>query len=206
MRPALAVGRTGFRLFRAGSEAALSVLERLTGLEFLQMLSEFVLAFESLWDGVARRAREVEQLLRRPECGFLLVVGPDPVQSRRAEEFLARLHGEGIQLAGVVLNRMREWPGGGDPPELGSDERAHLAVELERALPERAREIPAVADCVARFSELARRDQRSLRRWRESTAGEKTPLRSIPLFPGEVRALDTLDHVAAHLMSEPGHV
>jgi anion-transporting ArsA/GET3 family ATPase len=59
-RPALAMGRTGFRLFRFGSATVLRAMERLTGIGFLRTISDFLLAFESMLEGFTTRAAEIE--------------------------------------------------------------------------------------------------------------------------------------------------
>lgn len=210
--PALAVGRTGFRVFRAGSDALFAAIERITGMEFLRMVSEFLLALESMWGGVARRARDVEELLRRPECGFLLVAGPDPVQERRAEQFLARLGQERIHLAGLVLNRVREWPAEGPSPRLGPAERDSLEGELRSALasgagvPDPDSLARELADLACRFAALACRDEESRSHWRTHPAAGEIPVRAVPLLPAPLGAFDTLELVASHLLEERANV
>lgn len=210
-RPALAMGRTGFRLFRFGSNAVLQIMERITGMEFLRMVSEFLLVFESLWEGIASRAREIEAVLRDPSTGFILVVGPDPVQVRRAEQFWARLSDEGIHLAGVVVNRVRSWPGDGPPPNLDGAPRdiaeRLLGERLAAAEPPfdpkpAARGLVAV---VARYSAQARRDSQitgHLSRALELADGD---VRVIPLFAEDVHALDALAMMSSHLVPERTH-
>lgn len=205
-RPAIAMGRTGLRLFRFGTGAVLQVLERVTGMEFLRMVSEFLLAFESLWDGVSARAREIERILREPGCGFVLVIGPDPVQARRAEEFRARLDDEGIHLAGAVLNRVHAWPGAGPIPSFPPGARAELAADLARDLDGAAFEpgeaARALVDTVTRYADLARRDAAIGRRVRDNLPLAATDVREVPLFAQDVHALDGLGRMAAWLCPE----
>ena len=207
-RPALAMGRTGFRLFRLGSNIFLPLVERITGIEFLRMVSEFLLAFESLWEGIGARAREIDKLLRDPVTGFLLVVGPDPVQRRRAAEFWERLDHEAIHLAGVVVNRIHDWPGGDTPPALDEAARARaigqLAARLDR--PTALADATALVDLVLRQARLARRD-----RGLGATLGHELPLdardvRVVPLFDEDVHALDALGRMAEHLVPEADRV
>jgi anion-transporting ArsA/GET3 family ATPase len=135
-RPALAMGRTGFRLFRFGSATVLRAMERLTGIGFLRTISDFLLAFESMLDGFTTRAAEIEALLRDPACGFVLVVGPDPEQARRALDFSARLQEDGIGLLGLVMNRVRTWPTSGPVPELDEVEAKRITERLAKGLAE----------------------------------------------------------------------
>jgi len=55
LHPAAVVGRASLRLFRSGSELVLRGLERITGLEFLTAISEFLLAFEEMLGGFSAR-------------------------------------------------------------------------------------------------------------------------------------------------------
>ena len=208
--PALAMGRTGFRLFRFGSNLFLPAIERITGIEFLRMVSEFLLAFEGLWAGVGSRAREIEKLLRAPESGFLLVVGPDPVQRRRAREFWARLDRESVHLAGLVLNRVRVWPGAGTIPALEPAQRRRARRALAEQLAAHGLEdAGATADelvaSVARYADLARRDLQLRAEFERSIPLDPGATRVVPLFTEDVNELAGLARMADHLFAEaPG--
>lgn len=204
VHPAAAVGRVGFRLFRATSELALKAMERVTGLEFLTSISEFLLAFETLLEGFMGRAHEVEQMLRDPNCGFLMIAGPDPEQVRRAHSFWERLDGEGIHLIGLVVNRVRRWPGEAPPP---SDESAQAdAVRwLTRALSKRQPEFdPAkVAQVLiataARQADLARRDAEMQAQLQKALPLDPSQVATIPLFSEDVHALEALANMCVCL-------
>jgi anion-transporting ArsA/GET3 family ATPase len=204
-RPALAMGRTGFRLFRLGSATVLRTIERVTGLEFLRTLSEFLLAFEAMLPGFRDRALETERLLRSEACGFLLVAGPDPVQTRLARAFSRRLEREGVRLLGVVANRVRTWPGEGSPPELGPPERKRAVERLRKCLAEAEPTLDAesvasaLVDAAARQSLLARRDEGALRELLESLGIRREQMRAIPLLPEDVHALPGLLQIARHV-------
>ena len=207
-RPALALGRTGFRLFRFGSATVLRALEMVTGLGFLRSISEFLLAFESMLEGFTQRAREIEELLRDPICGFVLVVGPDPEQARRAEDFWKRLQQERIHLLGLVMNRVRTWPGTGPTPKLGPAEAKRLTEALGKEL---ARHDPtfdpelAARELVATLTQqatLARRDSEVCARLEGAMGLAPAEVRKIPLFSEDVHALEGLRRMASHLFEE----
>lgn len=199
-RPALAMGRTGFRLFRAGSNLVLQVMERVTGVEFLRVVSEFLLAFESLWGEVATRAREIDAVLRDPGCGFVLVVGPDPVQARRAGEFRARLERERIRLIGAVLNRVRTWPGAAIPPPEALEAAAERLTGALRARGS-ALDPRGLVDAVRRQAALASRDSDLRARLVASLPVPPEDVRTVPLLDDE-GALPTLLGVASHVFEE----
>jgi anion-transporting ArsA/GET3 family ATPase len=209
LHPAAVVGRASLRIFRSGSELVLRTLERVTGLEFLTAISEFLLAFEEMLGGFTERAKEVSLLLRDPSCGFVLVTGPDLQQARSAESFWERLQTEGIHLAGLVLNRVHVWPGAGTPPaDNGADVEA-ATTWLARALaaqdpslvdaPGSARALVAATRAQAA---LARRDAGVRVRLEAALPLERDAIRVIPLFSEDVHELDALARMADLIFAE----
>ena len=206
------VGRASLRLFRGGSELVLRALERVTGLEFLGAISEFLLAFEELLAGFSARAREVERLLRDPSCGFVLVAGPDLAQARRAEAFWERLSAEAIHLVGLVMNRVHPWPGAGAPPP---DDPAERGARRSAGWRTRSRRrIRASTPPPARARSSARPARR--RRWRGATRAsarssrralplEADALTQVPLFAEDVHALDGLARMADAIFGRLDH-
>jgi anion-transporting ArsA/GET3 family ATPase len=205
LRPALAVGRRGFRLFRSGSQFALRVIERVTGLEFLRAISEFLFAFESMLGGFSERARAVETLLRDERTGFVLVVGPDAVQVRRAHEFWDRLARERIHLVGAVQNRVRRWPAREGPPSHDSAAQDEACVALRKALEtvgaggEADRMARELARMAARYASLAARDLALRRELSRALPVGEAEVRTIPLFAEDVHALEGLRRMAEAL-------
>jgi anion-transporting ArsA/GET3 family ATPase len=206
--PALSMGRTGLRLFRFGSSLTLGLIERITGLEFLRIVSDFLLAFESMLDGFTTRAREIESLLRSSACGFVLVVGPDPTQAQRAHEFWLRLREEQISLIGLVSNRTREWPGPEPVPDFSDAEleaaTRRLSEALARSEPGSAGEPAArlLVESAQRHARLARRDTQ-VREWLAARlAIPGGSLRVVPLFDEDIHVLASLRRMADHLFEE----
>ena len=195
------MGRTGFRLFRRSSETVLRLVERVSGLEFLRSISEFLLAFESMLGGFTLRAHEVEALLRSSRCGFLLVAGPNADQVRRAERFWSRLDEEKIRLVGLVLNRVHVWPGGSETPELSPDLSARARAWLERGLhdPEGAR---GLFETVSRQASLARRDHAFASRLAGALPLPSEAIRTVPLMAEDVHAIEGLRTLAAEIFAE----
>jgi anion-transporting ArsA/GET3 family ATPase len=97
--------RAQFNFFRQSSALTLKFLERLTGLEMLADLSEFLLAFSSMFDGVKERSRKVLALMSEPTTTFLLVCAPEPVSLDQADRFATRLTQDGMHISGVLVNR-----------------------------------------------------------------------------------------------------
>ena len=213
IHPAAVMGRAGFRIFRAGSELAMKALERLTGLEFLTTVSEFLLAFEAMLSGFMDRAHEVEQMLRDPSCGFVLVAGPDSEQVRRARSFWTRLEAERIHLAGLIVNRVRVWPGGEAPPvdaDSRKAARSWLSSALERQKPgfDPDKTAEVLVRTSSRLASLAARDARNLAQLRQALPLDSAHAHSIPLFAEDVHAFEALGRMTDYIFrldSESSH-
>jgi anion-transporting ArsA/GET3 family ATPase len=212
VHPAFAAGRLGLRIFQRGVERVLHLIERVSGVGFLQDLSDFLLAFEGMSEGFRERARAVRARLLGPESAFVLVAGPGAGSLYDALRFIDRLDGTGAPIAGVVLNRLRTWPGGGDPPARIPSQGT--LAEAERALahalaathgPDFPAERAAQAALAAadRYASAVRRDT-------EVTQGlSARALRAggfsvrVPELPRDVHDLAGLALVAGHLFG-PG--
>jgi len=97
--------RAQFNFFRQSSALTLKFLERLTGLEMLADLSEFLLAFSSMFDGLKERSRRVLSLMSERGTTFLLVCAPEPVSLGQVSRFAERLARDSMDVAGVLVNR-----------------------------------------------------------------------------------------------------
>lgn len=203
IHPAFSAGRLGVRWFQRGTRLALRLIEQVTGIGFLEDVSEFLLAFEGMAGGFRERAERVRALLRGPDAGFVLVAGPEGESVAQASEFFRRLEAFGVALEGVVANRVRLWPGGGAAPE--GEARPADVDALARALTAQAGpEYPAreaaraAAACAAGYAALVRRDERALRALRERVvAGGRRFWRSVPELPQDVCDLASLARVGA---------
>lgn len=111
LHPAFAAGRTGFRLFQRGAARVLKLLERVSGLGFLEDISGFLLAFEGMSEGFRERARTVKALLAGPQTGYVLASGPGADATAQGGALADRLEQSGVELSGLVVNRMHLWPG-----------------------------------------------------------------------------------------------
>ena len=214
LHPAFAAGRFGFRLFQRGARRVLQLIERVSGIAFLEDVSEFLLAFEGMSEGFRQRARKVEALLTGPETGFVLAAGPAAESVSHAESFLARLESTGVPLAGVVLNRARVWPEPGPPPAeipapgAADRARASLARALA-AVPGEALDAEAAADAAiaaaAEYASMVRRDEEATRELREHAGELGCFFRRVPELPRDVHDLDGLARVSNALFGGEGH-
>ena len=149
-----------------------------------------------LLGGFRERARLTSELLRSRACGFVLVAGPDPEQVRRAVAFSERLRQERVQLAGLVVNRMRTWPAG-LVPDTGAEACKQAQRWLEPALgTERAARLVEVA---RRQAGAARRDAEGAERIEKALALERGDMRRIPLLAEDIHTPRGLLRLRAHL-------
>jgi anion-transporting ArsA/GET3 family ATPase len=210
VHPAFAAGRVGFRLFQRPAQRVLRLVERVSGVAFLEDISEFLLAFEGMAEGFRERARRVRELLLGPEAAFVLAATPARESVSHALGFLEHLATTRVPLAAIVVNRVRVWPGpGGVPARVPLDgdvegARARLADALAR---EGGADFPAreaaraALDALAGYASLVQRDAECIAPLEARAAREGCALRRIPEFAHDVHDLDALAGVADHLFA-----
>jgi anion-transporting ArsA/GET3 family ATPase len=126
--------------------AILKGLQRWTGMNLLQDLSDFAANFEHLVEGFQTRARDVEQALRGRATSFVIVTTPEPETVAATVAFAHELRQERFPIAGIIANRVH-----GFPP---------LAPSAGEPYPDPLRR-KLVAN-YADFTALARRDAKAL--------------------------------------------
>ena len=186
----LAPGGVTRGLFGRGASLMLSVFARVTGVNLVGELSGFFGSLSSLTGGFRERARGVEQLLRDPVTGFLIVTSPEPEPAREAAFMHAQLLRAKMPFTGLIVNRFHERGLEGHTPEQVAQ---LLLAELGAPLAGR------VAANLADFDLLARRDRKSVAELSEQL-GEGDPL-LVPHLDGDVQDLRGLAVIAERLFS-----
>jgi anion-transporting ArsA/GET3 family ATPase len=138
LRPYFVAGRLTLKVATRTGAVALRIADRFLGLQFLQDLSEFFLAFESLYAGFKERAARVHALLREPSSGFVLVASPQALALEEAIYFHRRLTEKGMPFVAFVVNRVHPDPA--REPRRGRRSRAAVAPALAARLVETLRE------------------------------------------------------------------
>ena len=182
LRPYFVAGRLTLKVATRTGALALRLADRFLGLQFLQDLSEFFLAFEGMYDGFKARAAQVHDLLRGPTAGFVVVAGPAPSAMDEALYFHRRLRESRMPFVGFVVNRVHP-----DPDRTG---RRGRAPEIDRQLKE---------GLIAVFMDerrVARRERRSAARLAAQT-GEPTVV--VPEQDADVHDLRGLKEVGEAL-------
>jgi anion-transporting ArsA/GET3 family ATPase len=163
---------------------------RLVGAEVLADTVEFLAAFEGMYDGFKRRAAAVLELMRSPDCAFVVVTAPTPGSLEEAGFFVDRLRTGEMRAQAVVANRWH--PTVGVLPQ-GTEE---VIGQLSNGTVEQR----AVA---AMLANRARREPRDLAEGEAmadfAQAHTGVPMVAVPELAGDVHDVSGLRRVAAYL-------
>jgi len=179
--------RPGGRFLGRGSSLLFRALQRITGVDVMEDISEFFVAVGDMTQGFRDRAKRVEALLAARTTAFLLVTSPQPEAVAEAVHFGRRLAERRLALAGAVVNRVHSAPAEVD----GGVPRADLAELLGDELGGK------VARSLEEARRLAERDGRSIARLRGELRG--APIVLVPHLTEDVHAIDGLADVNEHL-------
>lgn len=202
VHPAMSAGRLGMRWLQRGTEPLFRILERVTGMDFLEDLAEFLLLFEELSEGFRSRADHVRELLFGGTTAFVLAAGPGRGQVEQALALAQRLDELGATTRGVILNRLHlspeelHRPGASDQEwnELGGALVQHgLEPQLASAAVATARR------CVEGYALRVQQDAlrtAPLVHWAEGCGAF---VRRVPELPHDVHDLATLCRIESAL-------
>jgi anion-transporting ArsA/GET3 family ATPase len=185
LKPYFVAGRLTLKVATATGRVALKLVDRYLGLQFLQDLSEFFLAFESMYAGFKARAEEVHHMLRDDSTGFVLVASPARVAVDEALYFHRRLREADMPFVATVVNRAHQDPAAAAParPRRRKGGAADVDEDLARAL------LQGYDD----LQRLARAERKVVSRLEVDT-GE--PLLLVPELESDVHDLRGLAQVA----------
>jgi anion-transporting ArsA/GET3 family ATPase len=177
----MAPGRLGLKFLGRGTGVLFGAMQRLTGIDLLNDMSEFFQSFGDMAEGFRERAEHVNALLADSRTGFVLVTSPRRDAVDEATFFHHRLLDSGLPFSGVVVNRMHP------PVPAATDLTASLGQELGQK----------VAASLADQRTLAERDRVNLRGL-QARMGRK-PMVKVPELDGEVHDLDGLARMCVYL-------
>jgi len=152
-------------------------------------------------EGFRERAGGVRALLLGRDTAFVLVAGAGRDSVQQALQLRVRLAGFGASLAGVLVNRVRVWPGGGSPPELAGAQGSlgALAAALETS---EGADFPAqtaaqaALDAAAGYAAFVRRDARETAALRDAIEKQGSYWGAIPELDDDVHDLAGLARIA----------
>ncbi|HTE65803.1 MAG TPA: ArsA-related P-loop ATPase, partial [Candidatus Binatia bacterium] len=183
LKPYFVAGRLTLKVATRTGAFFLKLADRVLGLQFLQDLSEFFLAFEGMYAGFKERAAQVHEVLRRDDAGFVLVAGPSALTLDEALYFHRRLVEREMPFVGFVVNRLHPTAavsaGRGPAPDIDDDLGDRL-VEVFKD-----------------YNRLAKAEMKNVARLEDETG--VIPV-LVPELEGDVHDLDGLHEVGGLLL------
>ena len=158
-------GRLGLKVFGRGTGMLFSALQKVTGVDLLQDLSEFFASFGDMAEGFRERAARTSELLADRRTTFLLVTSPRRDAIDEAIFFHRRLRERRLAFGGVVVNRMST---------LALEDEEVDEDELEALLGERLGR--RVADNLEDYQAIATRDRENVERLSRDLADGAPPI------------------------------
>lgn len=198
VRPYGLAARAQFNLFRQSSAMALKFMERFTGVQMLADLSDFLLAFSSMFDGFRERSHRVQGLMREPSTAFVLVCSPEPASLKQVDRFAGRLQRDGMKIAGALANRVHPLPVGAGADLAEPDLSVHDQVALAEAADRAFADAPLPDRLLAVWREardLYLADRASLAR----LSGRDVAVHTVPRFTRDLHTMADLREFAGRL-------
>jgi anion-transporting ArsA/GET3 family ATPase len=184
IRLLLAPAKGPAKLLTAGFGIVTGALNKILGAQVLTDMQTFVAAFDTLFGGFRQRAEATYSLLMADGTAFVVVAAPEGAAMREASYFVERLAGDGMPLAGLVVNRVHEAVNGISPSDAESgSHRLSSGDDVDRTTAE-------LLDIHAERLRLAAREARLRRTF--TAAHPAVPTVSVAALPGDVHDLDGL--------------
>jgi len=190
VRPAMSASRLSLRLFARPLHRALSLIERIAGLGFLEDLTELLRAIDGLADALAARARRAREVLFGAETRFVLVCRALPGAERTTASVMAEFDALGAPLRAVVVNRVQPWTAPTSPARLqerwDGEEFAHdlraLAEGLEPPADgaDPARAAAGIAAALLEYTRMCSAERRRIEAIGEAARARGIELASVP--------------------------
>lgn len=118
--------KLSFRLLDVGASLFSNTIGKLSGVEILSEIAEFIATFEPVLKGFQSRAQNIETLLKSRDLGFLIVTAPTHQQIDEALFFYQTLRTIGPKPCAIIVNRTH-------PPLPQSALSQEALIELTRA-------------------------------------------------------------------------
>ncbi|MCB0973674.1 MAG: ArsA family ATPase [Actinobacteria bacterium] len=196
-------GKRTSRLLNVASRPFYQVADRVLGSQLLQDLAEFLLNFQTMYDGFVKRADAVAALLHDRRTSFTVVSTLEPAPLAEAEYFAEALRERHFDYSAIVMNKalpdmMRDpkaaavaqtWYKTPDAPVATLQENGVLTdvddVRLGRVL-------AAAGEAFLNYEVVATREHDLAANLRDAP----DIVVSVPLLPADVHDLGGLAHIA----------
>jgi anion-transporting ArsA/GET3 family ATPase len=184
----LAPAKGPARLLSAGFGIVTNALNKVLGAQVLTDMQTFVAAFDTLFGGFRQRAESTYALLQADGTAFIVVAAPEPAAMREASYFVERLAGEGMPLAGLVVNRVHE-SGADGVSDADAQSAAHKLADGDAT----DRMTAELLTIHAERMRVSSRESRLQRRFSAAHPGVRTA--SVAALAGDVHDLDGLRQI-----------
>ena len=109
LKPYFVAGRLALEPKTLVGRSLLRILDGAVGLQFLQDLSEFFLAFEGLFESFRKTANAMDARLREEGTSFILVTTPASSRVNEGAAFAEALRARSLKATLVIANRVHPW-------------------------------------------------------------------------------------------------
>jgi len=188
-------GKEAFGLVGRGATVLLKGIGKITGLEFLEQVAEFVSGINDLFGGFKERAEQVSSALRSPEVAFVLVTSPDPLAIGEARFFSDRLQDAGMNREAIIVNQVHTLI---EEPSISVDQQLEALGAVVPDAIDAGNLLPRLSEALADERVWAIADGAQVRRLSEEV-GDETRIVEVPAFDQDVHDLKALARVAAYL-------
>ncbi len=169
------------------ARAVLGAFDRLTGLQLLGDVKDFVRSFDGMYQGFAERAERAQAMLRDERTLIAMVTTAEHERVDEARRFIEALRASGLRVDALIVNRVLP-----EVPAPSVLARLDLPSALKRKLARNLRE----------FAALKRRESNSLGALRDALgAGGK--LLIAPDLGREPRGIKDLAEIATQIAVPP---
>lgn len=188
-------GKEAFGLVGRGATVLLKGIGRITGLEFLEQVAEFVSGINDLFGGFKERAEQVSNALRSPEVAFVLVTSPDPLAIGEARFFSDKLEEAGMNREAVIVNQVHPAL---EPPSIDVEQQIQALREAVPDSIDAADLHPRLTEALEVERAWALTDHAQVGRLGKEI-GQNTEIVEVPAFDEDVHDLAALAQVARYL-------
>jgi len=185
LKPYFIAGRLTLKVATRTGAFFMKLADRVLGLQFLQDLSEFFLAFEGMYAGFKERAVQVQKVLRADDAGFILVAGPSALTLDEALFFHRRLIERDMPFVGFIVNRLH--------PATAASAGRGTAPDIDDDLGDRLVEV------FKDYSRLSKAEMKNVARLEDETGAAPV---LVPELEGDVHDLDGLHEVGELLLGD----
>ena len=185
-------GKEAFGLVGRGATVLLRGIGKITGIEFLEKVAEFVGGINELFGGFKERATQVSDALRSPEVAFVLVTSPDPMAISEARYFSDMLDEAGMNRKAIIVNQVHSLI---DAPTVSDDAQVDALAAVVPASIDAGRLQPRLAEALDLERTWAENDRAQVERLASELGGD-SEIVEVPSFDQDVHDLAALAQVA----------